>query len=316
MHSAPPVLALDAGGTHVRAAVVDAAGHILSQTKERMAFSCLDADSSEAAEEQILAALTASLQYLLRKHPQASAAGIGFPGFFQGNTGILIASPNIPQLCEFDLATELAQRLGMAVWAQNDALLAAMGEFRFGSGRGLKQLIHITLGTGIGGGAIINAQAYAGDGGMAMEIGHLCVEPQGSKASRICGCGGSGCLEAYASATAIAARYSEISGRGVEHAGKVYELALSGDDIARQIFADAGVYLGQALAESVKLLDIHHISISGGLTAAWDSLQPALLDRLNRRLLPPLRGKVQVCVSSLEDHAGLLGAAALAMENR
>ncbi len=273
----------------------------------------LQVDSPEQAEKQVLDCLSTALQGLRDEYPRSRTAGVGFPGFFHGDSGILAASPNIPQLCEFNLAAGLAEQLDMAVCVQNDALLAATGEFHFGVGRGLEQLMHITLGTGIGSGVIIHGHAYCGDGGMAMEIGHLRVEPPDSKASRLCGCGNSGCLEAYASANAVFARYSEAADRPeAENAEQVYALAKAGDSIARQILEDAGHRLGRALAEAAKLLDIHNISISGGLAAAWDILHPALYGSLERELIPSLRGNIQVHQSTLGDNAGLLGAAVFA----
>jgi len=314
--SVRPVLALDVGGTHVRGAAIDAAGSILSQTKIKSELSKTKPGTAQQAEAHVLQALSECLGGLRKSYPEAYAAGIGFPGFFLGESGVIAASPNIPLLRKFDLAGALSKQLGIPVFAQNDALLATLGEFRFGAGKGLQQLLHITLGTGIGGGAIINGHAYAGEGGMAMEIGHLRVEPQDSKSARLCGCGGRGCLEAYASATAVASRYIEASGHEVRDARQVYELATNGDATARRILEEAGNYLGFALAEAVKLLDIHNISISGGLASAWDMLQPSLQSTLDNELIPPLRGKVQVHISKLGGNAGLLGAAALALEGK
>ena len=258
--------------------------------------------------------LSECLHSLQEQHPEACAAGVGFPGFFRGETGIVETSPNIPQLHEFDLAGALSEHLGISVSVQNDALLAALGEFRFGVGKGMSQLIHVTLGTGVGGGVILNNAPYSGDAGMAMEIGHLRVEPQDSKSSRTCGCGCRGCLEAYASATAVASRYREASGQKVGSARQVYELATNGDATARRVLEEAGSYLGRTLAEAVKLLDIRNISISGGLASAWDILHPAMTSALEHELIPPLRGRVNIHRSTLGDNAGLLGAATLAMK--
>ena len=310
----PPVLALDVGGTHLRGAVVDRAGSILTQVKIKSELSKTDFDTPQQAEYHVLRVLSECLQNLKEKHPESRAAGIGFPGFFRGGTGIVEASPNIPQLHEFDLAGALSGQLGISVSAQNDALLAALGEFRFGVGKGLSQLIHVTLGTGVGGGAILSNAPYSGDGGMAMEIGHLRVEPQDSKSARMCGCGNRGCLETYASATAVAARFMEASGHQVNDARQVYELATGGDATARRILEESGDYLGRALAEAVKLLDIRNISISGGLASAWDILHPAMASSLEHELIPPLRGRVRIHRSTLGDNAGLLGAATLAMK--
>ncbi len=306
------VLALDIGGTHVRAAAVDAAGHLHSFKKVRAHLSGLSAPSRKAVEAQVVNLLAGFLRPLRKTHPDARTACLGFPGFFHDN-GILATSPNIPGLRNFNLASRLSERLGMDVLVQNDALLAAIGEFNFGAGQGRQHLLHITLGTGIGGGAVLNGKPWHGESGMAMEIGHLRVAPPDDPGARACGCGNSGCLEAYASARAVAARYAEhTGGEMVETAERVYQRARDGDEAARLLLEDAGRHLGLALAEAVKLLDIRHISIGGGLAGAWDILYPPLCQGMEDGLIPPLQGHIHVHRSALGDQAGLLGAAAYA----
>jgi glucokinase len=239
------------------------------------------------------------------------AAGIGFPGFFKGDSGVLTASPNLPYLHDFPLASRLSEVLGMPVFACNDAMLAALGEHRFGAGKGLRNLLHLTLGTGIGGGLVLDGRPYAGESGMAMEIGHLRVERDG----RLCGCGGHGCLEAYASATAVAARFRELSGEACEDARAVYRLAKEGNPDARRVFIEAGGFLGRGIAEAVKLLDVGHVSISGGLSHAWDMLYPSMLEAVDAGLIVPQKTRVAIMPSTLGDDAGLLGAAVYALDH-
>ncbi|MFQ5355062.1 MAG: ROK family protein [Mariprofundaceae bacterium] len=305
------VLAADVGGTNIRIAVVDRAGRILSREKKRTFFSGIRHSSPEEAEAWILDSLLTPLKKMRALFPEAEAAGIGFPGFFEGLSGLLASSPNLPMLENVDLSSVLSNRLDLPVLVQNDALTAAIGEFHFGSNEEHESLIHLTLGTGVGGGLIIGNSPYPGDGGMAMEIGHLQVEKNG----RLCGCGGNGCLETYASASAVAARYAEASGKTGEDAQGVYQRALDGNKVARKIIEEAGSYLGMALAETVKILDVRNISISGGLTAAWSMLLPPMQSSLQEKLIPPLRKQVSVSLSSLGDYAGLLGASVLAFDN-
>ncbi|MDX8407462.1 MAG: ROK family protein, partial [Mariprofundaceae bacterium] len=208
----------------------------------------------------------------------------------------------------FALAEQLGARLKISVAAQNDALCAALGEARFGVGLGRNNLMHITLGTGVGGGLILHKHPYTGENGMAMEFGHLRVDYD--DAARTCGCGGSGCVEAYASASAIADRYAALTGKTSDSAA-IYAAACRGDKTAIRVLEDAGMYLGRAIAEAVKLLDVETISISGGLTGAWELFQPALMQEMDQRLIPPLKGKINVLRTSLDDRGGLLGAAAL-----
>ncbi|MDQ6973814.1 MAG: ROK family protein, partial [Mariprofundaceae bacterium] len=264
----------------------------------------------DLCEGDVLHILTDFFHPYLRNHTNIQAIGLGFPGFFLGDTGILLASPNLPQLKNMALAKKLSERLSLPVCVQNDALCAALGEHRFGAGNHANSLLHITLGTGVGGGLILQQQAYTGESGMAMEFGHLRVQTDAT--ARACGCGGVGCVEAYASSTAIQTIYAELMGETLMTQA-IYQRACKGDAVASRVFETAGGYLGQAIAEAVKLLDIHTVTISGGLIGAWDLLYPPLIKTLNQHLIPPLNGKIHVLPSSLSDKAGMLGAAAMAL---
>lgn len=293
------ILAADIGGTNVRAAAIDSDGTVLHEQRVTARLS-----EPGLSAEAIITIITDLLHPMLKYN--ITAVGLGFPGFFRGDSGILAASPNLPNISELALADRLHETIGIPVAAQNDALCAAVGEHQFGAGRGSQNLLHITLGTGIGGGLILNNRAWSGEYGMAMEIGHLHVADE-----RLCGCGLRGCLEAYASATAISNRYQEETG-AQQSAAAIYQLAVAGDQQAKTIIEQAGHYLGTAIAEAIKLLDIHNVTISGGLTGAWPLLHPALIKTLNERLIPPLRNSVNVYQTTLGDHAGLLGASVIA----
>jgi len=313
------VLAADIGGTNMRLAMIDQQGRILKESRVQTELSQHSAASQAEAEAHIITTLSQAMQSFLADayhvnnrdtdgRDAVRSIGIGFPGFFHGDSGVLAASPNLPLLHDFALAELLADALGMTVSVQNDALCAAVGEHRFGAGQGKRNLLHITLGTGVGGGLILNHQPYSGEHGMAMEFGHLCVE---THHPRRCGCGNAGCVESYASASAIKQRYSDATGNSLGTKA-IYQLANEGDDCAMTIVQQAGAYLGQAIAEAIKLLDISTVTISGGLSKAWPMLYPPMMDALNTHLIPPLRGKVQVLRSTLADNAGLLGAASIA----
>jgi len=297
------VLAADIGGTHIRTAIVSSAGEIFDQMRTQV-----DLGDRYISDQSLIDRLTYLFSEIIEANGPVAAVGIGFPGFFLGESGVLAASPNLPNLKNVQLAESLSKALMLPVRAQNDALCAAIGEHRFGAGRGFSNLLHITLGTGIGGGLILNNLPYSGESGMAMEFGHLHVVH--GDTARTCGCGGSGCVEAYASASAIAARYYGTTGIQAD-AGSVYKRACSGDQAAKEIIESAGSYLGMAIAEAVKLLDLHTVTISGGPTGAWPMLHPPLVEALDANLIPPLKGKISVFKSTLEDNAGLLGAAAL-----
>lgn len=302
-----PVIALDVGGTNIRSAAIDATGNILDEVRIEARLS-----KPDTSPEAVVSQLIAACKPLTGKH-SATAIGIGFPGFFIGNSGVVAGSPNIPRLNNFSLSASLSSEIGLPVVAQNDALCAAIGEHRFGAGQGQSNLLHITLGTGIGGGLILNHRPYSGDGGMAMEFGHLRIDY--SDTARVCGCGGKGCVETLASATAVIRSYSEAGG-SAENAAVIFQRAESGDQVAIRVLEDAGAHLGTAIAEAVKLLDVHAITISGGLSNAWPILHPAIVQSMDYGLIPPLKGKIMVLQSTLSDNAGLLGAAALALDTR
>jgi len=298
------VLAADVGGTNIRAAVINPDGSIRKEQRVQA-----DLSAADVSENDVIDALEGALTGLVGDEENITAIGIGFPGFFRGDSGILASSPNIPALRDVELAEAMSKRMKLPVSVQNDGLCAAIGEHQFGVGEERSNLLHITLGTGIGCGLILNNQPFTGDNGMAMEFGHLCVHT-GDKA-RLCGCGNYGCVEAYASATAISSRYAKQSGQHKD-AASIYKMACKENKAAINVFEEAGMYLGLAVAEAVKLLDIHLVSISGGLTGAWPLLHAPLISALESNLISPQRGKVIVRRSSLNDNAGLLGAAMLA----
>lgn len=308
--TSPLALGVDVGGTNIRLAVVDEHGSILDRSRQPAGLSQHNANDPGTAAKQVLDVLEQAIHPMLDKHPGMVGVGIGFPGFFDTHRGLLLSSPNIPGLKDFPLNALLGERLARPVHAQNDASLAALGEFRFGAGKGASSLLHITLGTGVGGGVVLKHHLYTGDGGMAMEIGHLRVAPE----DRICGCGARGCLETWASASAVAERFSNLSGIQAE-AREVASLADAGNQHALAVLHDAGCILGRGIAEAVKLLDIRTISISGGLTGAWQHIAPALQQELDSRLIPPLVGNIHVLRSTLSDNAGILGGAAMAFRH-
>lgn len=303
MTAAAHILAADIGGTNIRAALVAADGCIAAEQRTQ-----IDLGDRHMSEAQLVDKLTVCFATIIKKNPQIQAIGAGFPGFFLGDSGVLAASPNLPNIKNAALASQLSGNLGLPVTLQNDALCAAMGEARFGAGKGANNLLHITLGTGVGGGLVLNQTAYTGEFGMAMEFGHLRVVR--GNGARPCGCGGKGCVEAYASATAVALRYAEATGHYTDAKG-IFERANNGDPDAASVLTSAGAYLGEATAEAIKLLDIHTVTISGGLVGAWSLLHPAIMASLDANLIPPLKGTIKVLPSALRDNAGLVGAASL-----
>jgi len=307
------VFVADIGGTNIRLAIIDQQGCIVQESRVQAELSqqtsASHSASQTAAETFVIHNLTQAMQTMLDLSEHSiDSIGIGFPGFFRSDSGVLAASPNLPLLHDFPLASLLSDALKLPVFAQNNALCAAIGEHHYGAGQWKANLLHITLETGVGSGLILNNQPYSGEHGMAMEFGHLCIEHHNG---RLCGCGNHGCVEAYASATAVVKRFNELCA-STHSAKEIFELALQCNHCAEDIMREAGRYLGMAIAEAVKLLDVSTITVSGGLSGAWSLLHPALMQSLNHNLIPPLKDKVHVLRSTLADNAGLLGAAAIA----
>ena len=299
------LIGIDIGGTNLRVGVVED-GRIIHEQRTHADFSGICRTHAPAKAWQIIIeTLAGALRPVLDSHPQVASVGIGFPGFIDPVSGNIAQSPNLPGLRDVDLARDLALALGRPVVVENDALAAAYGEFRLielPSGN----LVYIGLGTGVGGGLILAGQPYAGQHGVAMEIGHIIVETDG----RPCGCGNRGCLEQYASASAVSLSYRKSADRDLD-AQAIAALAHGGDLDALQAYAEAGACLGQVVAHLAKTLDVGDIIIGGGMSAAWSLMQAAFDERLQRDLIPVLRGRLAVRVSASGDQAGIIGAALL-----
>jgi glucokinase len=299
------LIGVDVGGTNLRVGVVDGL-NVIEEYRFNADFSglCRNSPSGQAL-QRILDVLTEALSTTLRTHPAVRAIGLGFPGFIL--SGRVAQSPNLPGLHDVDLSTPLSAGLGRPVIVENDALAAAYGEYHL-TGRQGTGLVYLGLGTGVGGGLILDGKPFPGEHGVSMEVGHLIVEPEG----RPCGCGNRGCMEQYASASGVALTYRELTGSHLS-AQQVAQLAEEGDAQAIIAYTLAGEKLAQALAHILKVVDVGHIVIGGGMSGAWHLLKPAFEQRLDADLIPALRGKTHVTLSSAGDRAGIIGAALLAL---
>lgn len=307
---------LDVGGTNLRIGVVEGL-KVVYEKRIAADFSELcRSHPPELAWQQIISLIGKLLSEVLQQFPQIASIGIGFPGFIDPVNGFISQSPNFPGQKNVDLAGDLARVINRPVMLENDALVAAYGEFRLniGAGLGTGGLIYIGLGTGVGGGLVYGSQPFTGEHGVAMEVGHLIVESLDiNPKSRACGCGNHGCLEQYASATGVSLNYEELSGKVLE-AVSISELAKDGDQQALAAFAVAGDKLGQALAHILKVVDIGHVVIGGGMSPSWPLMLPAFEQRLQADLISVLRNKISVRISNNDDQAGIIGAALLSFK--
>ncbi len=220
--------------------------------------------------------------------------GIGVPGIIDMPTGMVRESPNLPGWSDYPVRTEIEKRLGAPVILENDANVAAFGEKWLGAGRHVGDLAMLTLGTGVGGGLVLNGKIWHGMTGMAGEFGHMTVDPEGQQ----CGCGNRGCLEQYASATAIVRMAREVIATGdaaglakaassdLEFSAKeIYNLSIQGDEQARRIFRRVGRALGIALSTMVNGLNLEMYVIGGGVCSAWEAFSPVIFEELRQRAM-------------------------------
>ena len=308
------VLAADFGGTHLRAALISEDGEILQRREHQTPESA----SSQSIIAEVVE-LLASVAALASERP--AAACIATAGLIDAARGRVILAPNIPGFRNLVLTTPIAERLGIPAYIENDASAAALGEFRFGAARGTRHLLHATVGTGIGGGIVIDGKLYRGASGLAGEIGHIILDPAGPR----CNCGSRGCLEAMVSGVAFAARakrllesgkspvLKEIAGSRDPTAADLYTAATKGDQLCEAEIRHGGHLLGLGLGSVVNVLNPDAVTISGGLLAMGEMLLGPMKAAMYSLAYGPAAGTL-LKVSTLGDDAGLLGAAAVALE--
>jgi len=299
-------IGLDLGGTNLRAAAIDQSGKMLDKVSGATKYG----EGREAVLNEIVAAISG----LRDRHGPAGfrGIGVGVPGFIRIKEGYLTNSNNLPYLENFPVRDELARRLGTRVILENDAKAAGLGEKWMGAGRGVDDLVLLTLGTGIGGAMISGGRLIRGFVGMAGELGHCTVIPNGNP----CGCGNQGCLEKHASATAVTAM-ARLMHLGDNLSSKdVYDLARQAGeagDKARDIWRVVGEALGIALANLINTFNFPLYLLSGGMLPAWEFFAPPMLRTVERRSYTyrANQAETRIAQAALGNEAGLYGAAYL-----
>jgi glucokinase len=275
-------IGVDLGGTNLRIAAVDSAGKILEKTTTGTE---VKRGRDHVIDEMCAAVRSLALKY--RASGVLAGIGVGVPGIIDMATGMLHESPNLPGWQNYPVREEIETRLATTVVLENDANAAAMGEKWLGAAASVEDMCMLTLGTGVGGGLILHGRVWHGMMGMAAEIGHINVDPEGLP----CGCGSRGCLEQYASATAVkrmaleaiasgqAPELARAMNQDPEFSSKVvHQMAAEGDEAARQIFHRVGTALGIALADLINIFNLPMYVIGGGVAAAWDTFSPAMIE--------------------------------------
>ena len=319
--SKPYVVGIDIGGTNTVFGIVDARGHVVAadsvKTRKHVDFDDYINDLHEGLSRLIKAN---------EAEDQIQGIGIGAPN---GNyyTGEIINPPNLPWGPVIPLAEKMSKAFGgIPVAVTTDANAAAVGEMTYGAARGMKDFIMITLGTGVGSGIVINGQLVYGSDGFAGELGHVIMKRNNG---RICGCGRTGCLEAYCSATGVARTAREFLEIRTEPSllrniqieditsKDVYDAAMAGDKLAKDIFNYTGEILGEAFADMVAFSSPQAIILFGGLAKSGDLLLKPLKETFDKSVMPIFKGKTKILISELkESDAAVLGASALGWEAR
>jgi glucokinase len=282
-------IGVDLGGTNLRIAAVDDKGALVEKVTLGTKVSL--------GRDHVIDEMCEAIHHLSDKYKntaQLLGIGIGVPGIIDNSTGLLRESPNLPGWAEYPVRAEIERRLNTIVILENDANVAALGEQWLGAAKDYSDVAMLTLGTGVGGGLVLGGMIWRGANGMAAELGHTTVEPEGHP----CGCGNRGCLEQYASATAVVRLAKELiakhpasllasaSHSDAEFSAKsIYNLAIQGDEDARSIFRFVGRCLGIVLSSLVNSLNLPIYVIGGGVSSAWEAFAPAIFEELRCRSL-------------------------------
>ncbi len=308
----------DLGGTNLRIAAVDESGKIF----EKISL----ATRAQQGRDTVVRYLCRAIRALTQKQEGAGSfagIGIGIPGIIYLKTGTVRQSPNLPGWENFPVRDEIESLLGVRVFLENDANVAALGEKWIGLARDVNSLCMRTLGTGVGGGVVLDGKIWHGFLGMAGELGHIVVSENGVA----CPCGGHGCLETEASASAIVRKGEEAVAAGrspalAEARSKaakltarmIYETAKAGDSASKAIFESVGRYLGIGIAGLTNALNLPLYVIGGGAAESWDLFAPAMMEEARKRSFIFREGSTRIEKATLKGDAGLCGAAYLPLQ--
>jgi len=323
-HMSPPDLygAIDLGGTKVRALVAGLDGR-------EYGYDLRPSDTSRGLD----AVVRTMMDSLAAAAGQAGVAvrdlggvGVASPGAINSAAGIVAGAPQLPGWRDVPLARIMSERLGVPVLLENDASAAALGEHRYGAGRGTRQMLYFTVSTGIGGGIIIDGRLYTGASGGAGELGHMIIDLNAAEACPWCG---RGCLESLASGTAIARRGEDLIVAGKapvlaelrraegEVTAEMMARAMdAGDEDCRAVFSDAGRFLGIALASCVNIFNPEVIVIGGGVSRSGSGFFEAAGETMRAHAIRALAADVSLYLAGLGEKSGLMGMIARLAEAR
>lgn len=302
------VLALDIGGTKLAAGVVDASGAI--RASDRMPTHA--SEGPDRVIDRLIALGRSVVAQAGVAWSDLAGVGVGCGGPLDPRSGVILGPPNLPGWVNLPLADRLHAALGLPVFVENDANAAALGEHRFGAGRGVANMVYFTISTGVGGGVILDGRLYHGVNGNAAELGHMVVLHGG----RRCECGRKGCLEAYASGTAIVQRARERLGPDIESTEAVVAAVQAGDPAAVQFWDETMAILADGVANAIHAYNPARVVLGGGVTNAGELLFEPVRRFALRSVFPVHAGVVEIVPAALGNAVGIVGAAAVALTRR
>jgi glucokinase len=312
--SLPEAIGVDLGGTKMLTGVVDSEQRVHHESREV---------STGASEKEVLDAIEREVNEARAARPDIVAVGLGVPCTIDRERGVAINAVNL-EITDVPIREIIAERTGLPVFLDNDANVAALAEHRFGAAKGVDHAVMLTIGTGIGGGVIIDGELYRGSIGAASEPGHMVIDLNGPPCQGTCP--NHGCIEALASGTALAREGTALAGSRPESAlglalaregavtGKtVTEAAIAGDEAAIEVMTLVGVRLGVGLSSLANIFNPDVLVIGGGVIAAGDLILEPAREELGKRALPPMN-ETPVRAAVLGADAGMVGAATMALE--
>ncbi len=317
-----PVLAIDMGGTKIIAAIISAIGKVISEER----YPTLADEGHQSVIDRLFSAIDSLVNLNSMKPSQLGSISIAAAGGINLDRGLVTISPNLPGWSDIPLRDIVQERFHISTFLVNDASAAALGEHRFGVGRRVDNLIMLTVGTGIGGGIIINGELYNGSCGSAGEIGHMTIDINGPR----CACGNTGCLEVLASGTAVAREAVRRIEKGEKSSlvdvvqGKLQDItaenvgaaAQGGDILSLDVISTAATYLGIGMVNLVNIFNPEMIVVGGGMAKLGDLLLNPGRQMVNQRAFPISAQAVRIETAQLGDEAGLFGAAVFAREEK
>lgn len=312
----PLAIAIDLGGTQVRAALI-ASGGLL-----RRAALPTDVSGGPAA---VLSQMETLVKQISEGADFAKCAGIGLAmaGPVDTETGVVLGIPTLPGWEDYPIRSNLIQRFELPVYVENDAIASALGEWRHGAGRGFQNLVYLTVSTGIGGGVVVDGRLLHGRKGLAAHLGHMRLAQHGPQ----CSCGTIGCFEALASGTALAKRalvassnqqpnyLSKLAKKSVIAAEDVFDGAIAGDAECRLLVEDQAKYLGQGITSLIHLFSPDLVILGGGMSQNFDMLEAGIHKMIKSDAMEPFK-QISVVRSELGGNSGLIGAATLVLDKR